>query len=416
MAAPSVVYDLGVRSPRHRPVLTPPHILFLYLGRRGLSRFTLDLARNVAELTHVRATFCVSRQNEMFESFAGIGCRVLPVDTFAAPSGALVHGYRVRALYRNVLGELRRQRSAAVVALMPHVWLPLVVPPIRKHGFRYLTVIHDAHPHPGDPTSLLNRWSMRDARHADAVVTLSRAVADALAEAGAVPRERLVPLFHPDLQFGVSPSASGSMAAPQSMSARQSPPAGTSPFRVLFFGRILAYKGLAALVEAIARLRGEGLPVELGVFGDGPLGPLSARLAALGAEVENRWIADSEVPGILSRYHAVALAHNECSQSGVAAVALGAGLPVVAARVGGLTEQVRDGATGVIADGCDPASLAVGIRRLATDARLYAHVRAQIKRTAWERSMRRFAEHLAALATEAVAPPVGAGRRELTWV
>ena len=190
-----------------------PHILFLYLGRRGLSRFTLDLARNVGGLKHVRATFCVSRQNEMFEAFADLGCRVLPVDTFEAASGALVHGYRVRALYRTVLDELMRQRSAGVVTLMPHIWTPLIAPLIRKHGFRYLTVVHDAHPHPGDPTSLLNGWSMRDALSADAVVTLSRAVADALAAGRAVPRERLVPLFHPDLQFGVRPSAPGTMAA-----------------------------------------------------------------------------------------------------------------------------------------------------------------------------------------------------------
>ena len=60
----------------------------------------------------------------------------------------------------------------------------------------------------------------------------------------------------------------------------------------------------------------------------------------------------------------------------------------------------------------DPASLAAAIRRLATDPKLYAHVRAHIKRTAWERSMRRFAEQLVALATDAVALP----RRELTWV
>jgi glycosyltransferase involved in cell wall biosynthesis len=406
MLAPSGVYDLGVRPPGHRP----PHVLFLYLGRRGLTRFTLDLARHIAALRHVRATFCVSRQNEMFEAFAGLGCRVLPVDTFEAAGGALVRGYRVRTLCRTVLGELARQRSAGAVTLMPHVWTPLIAPQIRKRGFRYLTVIHDAHPHPGDPTSVLNGWSMRDAVNADAVVTLSRGVADALAAARAVPRERLVPLFHPDLQYGVGLSGSdittSALRVPLGQSPVSPPAIIAWPFRVLFFGRILAYKGLPALVEAVELLRAEGLPVELGVFGDGPLGPLRARLAALGAEVENRWIADSEVAGILARYHAMALSHSECSQSGVAAAALGAGLPLVAARIGGLAEQVQDGATGVLAGGCQGPSLAAAIRRLATDRRLYAAIRAHIRRTAWERSMHRFAEHLVAHATDA-APPVG---------
>jgi glycosyltransferase involved in cell wall biosynthesis len=413
MLASSGVYDLGVRAPGHRP----PHVLFLYLGRRGLSRFTLDLARHIAELRHVRATFCVSRQNELFEAFAGLGCRVLPVDTFEAAGGALVRSYRVRTLCRTVLDELMRQRSAGAVTLMPHIWSPLVAPQIRKHGFRYLTLIHDAHPHPGDPTSLLNAWSMRDTANADAVVTLSRGVADALAGARIVPRERLVPLFHPDLQFGVGPSAPAKAGADAVGSDTVAPPASAAgpaavawPFRVLFFGRILAYKGLPALIEAMELLRAEGLPVELGVFGDGPLGPLRARLATLGAEVENRWIADGEVAGILSRYHAVALSHSECSQSGVAATALGAGLPLVAARIGGLAEQVKDGATGVLAGGRDGPGLAAAIRRLATDRRLYAAVRAHIRRTAWERSMRRFAEHLVAHATDAA---VGTARQVL---
>ena len=61
-------------------------------------------------------------------------------------------------------------------------------------------------------------------------------------------------------------------------------------------------------------------------------------------------------------------------------------------------------------------SLAAAIRRLATDAGLYAAIRAHIKRTAWERSMRRFAEQLVALATDAAAPPLAWPRREVTWV
>lgn len=399
MLARSGIHDLSVRAPARRR----PHILFLYLGRRGLGRFTLELAQSIAEVTHVRATFCVSRQNESLRELAGLGCRVLPVDTFEGAGGALTRAYRVRSLYRCVVGELKRQRSTGVVTLMPHIWTPLLAPLIRKQGYRYLTVIHDAHPHPGDPTGLLNGWTLRDAVNADPVVTLSRSVADALAATGTVPRERLVPLFHPDLSFGASGTATSRTAV-------------AWPFRILFFGRILAYKGLPALIEAVERLRTEDRPVELGVFGDGLLGPLMGRLAALGAEVENRWIADSEVPAILARYHAVALSHNECSQSGVASVALGAGLPVVGSGVGGLAEQVKDGATGVLAAGNDPASLAAAIRRLATDRRLYAAIRAHIRRTAWERSMRRFAEQLVALATDTATPPLGLARQELTWV
>jgi len=377
------------------------HVMFLYLGRRGLSRFTLELARSIAERPDIQATFCISRQNEIFPEFARIGCRLLPVDTFETASGAFARGYRVRALYRDVVGELMRRRSAGVVTLMPHIWTPLFAPYIRRHGFRYLTIIHDARPHPGDATGLLNGWALRDALSADPVITLSRAVSESLLAAGAVPRDRLVTLFHPDLKF-------------DSWTPAPPPPEG-GPFRILFFGRILAYKGLPLLLDALEILRAENFPVKLGVFGEGALGPLRGRLAGLEVEVQNRWIADHEVRGIFSRHQAVALPHIECSQSGVAAIALGLGLPLVGCRVGGLTEQVRDGETGVVAETADAAGLARAIRRLASDRRLYAAIRDRIRRNHSDRSMRRFAAQLVALATRTrLAPSPLHGR--LAWV
>lgn len=376
------------------------HVMFLYLGRRGLSRFTLELAQSIAEIPDMHATFCISRQNEIFSEFAGTGCGVLPVDTFETAGGAFSRGYRVRSLYRNILGELTRQRSAGVVTLMPHVWTPLVAPQIRRHGFRYLTVIHDACRHPGDATGFMNGWALRDALSADPVVTLSRSVARSLAAAGAVPRDRLVTLFHPDLRFDGS--------APAHTPAR--------PFRILFFGRILAYKGLSPLLDALELLRAENIPVKLGVFGEGALGPLRSRLEALDAEVVNRWIADHEVSEIFSRHDAVALPHVECSQSGVAAVALGLGLPLVGCRVGGLTEQIRDGETGVVAGTADASGLAAAIGRLAGDRRLYTAICRHIQKSRWERSMRRFAEQLAALATPHARFVPGTYRGTVAWV
>src|SRR5262245_33891919 len=350
----------------------------------------------------MRATFCSSRQNEIFGEFARAGCRLLPVDTFDTATGAFSRSYRVRSLYRNIVGELTHQRSVGVVTLMPHVWTPLVAPLICRHGFRYLTVVHDAHRHPGDPTGLLHGWALRDALSADPVVTLSRAVTEQLAAAGVIPRERLATLFHPDLAFDAAAPAHG-LVKP-------------GPFRILFFGRIMAYKGLSLLLDALEILRAEGIHVKLGVFGEGALGPLRGRLKALDAEVENRWIADDEVTEIFSRHDAVALPHNECSQSGVAAVALGHGLPLIGCRVGGLAEQIRDGETGVVAETADAAGLAAAIRRLAGDRRLQAAIRSRIHKSRWERSMRRFAEQLVALATPRAELASSADRRKVARV
>jgi len=50
--------------------------------------------------------------------------------------------------------------------------------------------------------------------------------------------------------------------------------------------------------------------------------------------------------------------------------AMGAGLPVVATRVGGVPEVVVEGQTGLLADASDAEALAAAVRKLLTDATL----------------------------------------------
>jgi glycosyltransferase involved in cell wall biosynthesis len=240
---------------------------------------------------------------------------------------------------------------------------------------KYVTIIHDAVGHPGDRTGLIMPWLRSEAYLADLVVTLSRAVADKLVELG-VPSERVLPLFHPDLTYGGAPE-------PRERAA------GT-PLRLLFLGRIMKYKGLPLLIDAVEALQAQRVVVRLGVAGSGDLGPECARLSRLGAEVINRWLGDSEIRPLLARYDALALPHIEASQSGVAATAFRGGLPVVAMPVGGIFEQVIDGERGILAANENTDALAVAIRRLATDAALYNRISTHLCQTAADRSMATF--------------------------
>lgn len=63
---------------------------------------------------------------------------------------------------------------------------------------------------------------------------------------------------------------------------------------------------------------------------------------------------------------AVLLPYRSASQSGVVQLAFSYGRPVVATRVGGLPDAVRDGLDGILCDP-DPQDLAGAIRRVATE-------------------------------------------------
>jgi len=244
-----------------------------------------------------------------------------------------------------------------------------------------VTVVHDAIPHPGDLRSLIASLATPTFSASDLVITLSAHVANRLKAKGLVRAGGVRQLFLPEVRLRA--------AEPPTF------PVVAEPLRILFLGRILPYKGLDLLIDAVKRLRREGIALHLGVFGEGPLGRSGERLRTLGAEVVNRWLAADEMARVLARYHAVVLSHTEASQSGVASLALGHGLPVVATPVGGLLEQIDHGVTGIIAERVDAAALAVAISHLAQDPTCYANLVAGIRRSQEGRSTGTFLEGLA---------------------
>lgn len=350
--------------------------LFIYWGRRGaLSHFVLALASSADS----DSIFCISRQNELFDAIRRTGAHLLPIETFEWGFGALLCAWRLFGIRRRLAETIRQASVQRVVVLMPHVWTPLIASAVRRAGARYVVVVHDARAHPGDQTGRTLRWLLRDAAHADEVITLSRHVADQLTADMPRVQDRIRTLFHPTLASEAAPY-SGAQADP------------TPGF--VFFGRVMAYKGLPLFVEACERLRARGIQFRVGVVGEGSLGELAPRLARINAEIVNRWIDYKEFPAILSRYDAFVVPSVEASQSGVVSVAHGFGLPVIATPAGGLVEQVEDGRTGLLADGISAGALADVMERWLTDAGLRARLQSGVMAAQQRHSMRRFYELL----------------------
>lgn len=363
-----------------------PKILFLYWGRRGLSRFAVDVALAAKSSASASARISVSRQNESFAAFEQMGDGVVPVDTFSTNTGALLQAWRIPILRRQLHQYIVDHQVEAVVELMPHAWSSFVAPTIKAANARYCTIVHDATTHPGDYRSASIAWLIRRTlRQADLVLTLSNTVAVQI-KAGQVPHDRVHPLFHPDLDFGKS----------HRRTARQP----GEPWRLMFFGRIMPYKGLPLFLDMVDLLRADGINVEVGVFGQGDFGPNAARLTALKAEVVNRWLSEAEIRDVLRQFDAVVLSHVEASQSGVAAAAFGAGLPVIATPVGGLVEQIEDGVTGVLAGRVDARALADATIRLISQPRLYELIAHNLSSSRSKRSVARFVEDCIRLALQ----------------
>jgi len=182
-----------------------------------------------------------------------------------------------------------------------------------------VVTVHDGKPHPGAPGLGRAAQRVQDAwvRTADVVVVHGRRIADDLPDS--VDRRRVVTVPH------------GTRIGPRPLPAPATP-------SVLFFGRLEAYKGIPVLLQAFELLHAREPDVRLIVAGDGPLRDLVKQQDGIDARVGH--VPETEIVRLFEQATVVALPYVEASQSGVAAQAIGLGVPVVVSDVGELPATV----------------------------------------------------------------------------
>ncbi|RKF14747.1 glycosyltransferase family 1 protein [Roseovarius spongiae] len=189
----------------------------------------------------------------------------------------------------------------------------------------------------------------------DATVTVSQTVADIAARARLIPRARLHVIRN---GIRLAPFDERlAAAAPEAADL----PAG-APL-ILSVARLVWFKGLDTAIDAMALLRERCPEARLMLVGDGELrGPLAAQAAARG--VADRVIFAGErtdVPALLKAADIFVLPSVSEGLPISLLEAMAARLPIVATRVGGIPELVRDGVTGALVAPGDSAGFAAAI-------------------------------------------------------
>lgn len=165
---------------------------------------------------------------------------------------------------------------------------------------------------------------------------------------------------------------------------------------ILFFGNIRHYKGLDILIRALARIRQRISEVQLLIAGQ-PMGSFEPyekliRELQLESNVETRfgYIPDREIPALLNSAAVAALPYRDIYQSAALMLMLAYGKATVATQVGGISETIRHGETGLLVPPENPAALADAIVGLLLDhteaQRLGDNARRDARdRFSWER-------------------------------
>lgn len=244
---------------------------------------------------------------------------------------------------------------------------------------RYALTVHNTERHDGAGrwSRWLYSWAFRIAPN---LVVHTERVRDELVARHGIDPERIVVMQH-----GLEP-----LLPPPGLPATGRQP---RPFRLLVFGKIMRYKGVDLLLEALRELP---YPVVLTIAGrcDDPAlaAQLQAQIAAHPVRSTIRWnnayVPESEIPTLFTEADALVLAYRRIDQSGVLFQALRFGLPLVASKVGAL-EHYLEPAAGECCEPGDAASLRAALLRLIGR---YAGIdRAQVRaigqRYEWQRTV-----------------------------
>lgn len=134
---------------------------------------------------------------------------------------------------------------------------------------------------------------------------------------------------------------------------------------ILFFGRIVQYKGLEYLIEAQPLVTAAFPQVKIVIAGPGDFSRYERLIANRECfEIINKFIPDDEIAPLFEKAKIVVLPYVEASQSAIIGIAYAFRKPVIVTGVGGIPEVVDHGKTGFIVPPRDAAALAEAIIEL----------------------------------------------------
>lgn len=314
-------------------------IALVYLGRRGSGPIiSWEVAKALSKRTEILAV--ISRQSQNLEVWRNSALPLLEVPTYQDIWSFILSTSNLKRhlLLRN---RLRAYSPDVIYYPMLDLWTPLVnwlIPKVPK-----VLTLHDPVQHSGERNPILATGQRLAIGQASQIILLSRNLIEEVKRSG-VSSGGIDIIPHGELSY----YARFGNAEPK----RQQP-------TLLFFGRILPYKGLDVLLDAFPLIKERIPEVRLLIIGSGGLKPYFARLQNLqDVSIVNRWIADDEVASYFSQADVLVAPYVDASQSGVIPIAYAFKTPVITTRVGGLSEQVENGKTGLLVDTGNIAALA----------------------------------------------------------
>ncbi len=324
------------------------HVGILYIGKQGgICHYTYELVRVLSKL--VQVTCYLSANNELLAKWQELPCQIKTFETYSGFS-TLLWSMVDRQQPLNVAKEIDRDKPDILLDTGAGPWAGIIKKAISCHPFT-IDVIHDVEIHPDRWLPLLAAYQFLYPTKADAFVGISD-----------YSYRQLLIKFP---QVPILRSAHGIIQPAANIDLDR---IAKNRHKLLFFGRIEQYKGVEVLVKSFEIAKQVNPDLALSIVGKGIVDDrLKAQIAELGIELINRWVSEAELAEIVADRGVAVMPYLSATQSGVAAVCLGNGLPAIATNVGALPEQIIHGRNGSIVPPGDAEALAQAMLEISKD-------------------------------------------------
>jgi glycosyltransferase involved in cell wall biosynthesis len=272
--------------------------------------------------------------------------------------------YRLADLIREVRPQILHTHTAkaGTIGRLAARLLGDAGPPIVVHTFHGHVLRGYFDPVRSTAFRLLERWL---ARRTTALIAVSPEVRDDLVSLGVAPREKFtVVRLGIELDERVGSDSDGPRA-----DTRRALGIPADRFVVGWIGRMTGVKRTDDVLLAVRALRERGVDTVLCMVGDGPdRDAVERRAHQLGIVRDSLFLGyQEEVASYYAAFDALILPSANEGTPVSAIEALGGGRPVVATRVGGVPDVVRDGIDGFLVEPGDVDAMAERLSALAAD-------------------------------------------------
>jgi sugar transferase (PEP-CTERM/EpsH1 system associated) len=346
----------GLPDAAYKDIPLIVHVIYRFdVG--GMEMLLADCIRRMPSQRYRHAIICISGYSNFVEKIEGTGTPIYSLDK---PAGLGLSAHlRLWKLLRTLRPTILHTYCISAVEYTATGMLAGVL--VRLHSE------HGRNLNEADGRNLkynVLRYVMALLMHS--CIAVSSDLQRWLAEIVRVPRSKI---------SCISNGVDTDKFSPSSIQLSSGPAYASLPSRFVIgtVGRVSEVKNQAALVDAfvllLERFRGNRLELLLTIIGDGPLlTPLKEKISAMGI-AHLVWTpgARDDIAEIMKTFSVFVLPSLSEAMPVAALEAMATGLPVVASRVGGLPDIVKENMTGILVSSPSPEYLAEAITEYVQD-------------------------------------------------